>query len=130
MSDSDGETAADRIGDGDDQGTDDSATAGGRTVTVPVGAYKRITVFSTLVATVLVVAGFTMFDAAAFENSIVRVAVTDLLRVLGVAPDGELVTVAFVLLGLGLIALGAGSYVVGARFRAPDMGGDGPDGKG
>lgn len=129
--DSDGDAVADGSSADavDDESSPDAERAGGRTVPVPVDVYKRVTVFSTLVATLFVVLGFTMFDAASFETSPVRRVVAALLGALGLAPAGDTVTVGFVLLGLGFIAFGAGVYVLGARFRARETV-DGPDGKG
>lgn len=108
-----------------EKGTDgDSETptdTGKRTVTVPLEVYKSVTVFSTLVATILVVLGFTMFDAAIFESSIIRQFVLALLDGVGLVPSDRVLSTAFALFGLVLIASGAVIYIIGARFRASEM---------
>ncbi len=130
MADADGGGPDAEAGTAGDATDADDGGAGGRTVPVPVAVYKRVTVFSTLVATAFVVLGFTMFDAASFENSVVRVTVLDLLGAVGLAPGGQVATAGFVVVGLGCIAFGAGVYILGARFKAPDMVDGGADGKG
>jgi len=94
----------------------------GRDVVVPMRLYKTVTVFSTLIAVVSVVFGFMLLDAAtlnvSFLGNVVRGALTAVG--LGVA-DGILSTV-FAVVGLSIIAFGAGVYVIGTRFRARGMG--------
>jgi len=81
---------------------------GGRDVVVPLSIYKRVVVFSTLIAGASVVAGFLVLDAA-----------TQRARL----PIGEVDPV-LALLGLGLIAAGGVVYAFASRFRAPGMGTD------
>ncbi len=78
----------------------------GRDVVVPLRLYKTVTVFTTLIAVVGVVAGFMVLDAATRA---------------GRAAPSE-VDAALALLGLALIAGGGAVYVFGSRFRAPGMG--------
>lgn len=81
-------------------------TGGGRDVEVPMDVYKAVTVFSTLLAVLLVVIGFVVLDAATQRAT--------------AAPDD--VNVVLAVLGLGTIALGAGVYAFSTRFRAQGMG--------
>ena len=86
----------------------DSSTRrfGAREVVVPLRVYKVVTVFSTLIAVVLVVAGFLALDAATRRAS---------------APPSEVDPVLAV---LGLLAIAGGGvvYAYASRFRAPGMG--------
>ena len=81
---------------------------GGRDVIVPLAIYKRVVVFSTLIAGASVIGGFLVLDAA-----------TQRARL----PIGEVDPV-LALLGLGLIAAGGVIYAFASRFRAPGMGTD------
>jgi hypothetical protein len=81
---------------------------GGRDVVVPLAIYKRVVVFSTLIAGASVIAGFLVLDAA-----------TQRARL----PIGEVDPV-LAFLGLGLIAAGGVIYAFASRFRAPGMGTD------
>jgi hypothetical protein len=84
--------------------------------------YKTVTVFSTLIAVVTVVAGFFLLDAATLQVSFLRTVIAGALRAVGLAvPTGVLSTVLAVL-GLLVIAFGAGVYTVSTRFRAEGMG--------
>jgi hypothetical protein len=91
-----------------DTATDSTADEGprGRDVEVPLEVYKAVTVFSTLFAVVLVVGGFVLLDEATQRAT--------------AAPDE--VNVLLAVLGLGAIALGAGTYAFSTRFRAQGMG--------
>ncbi|WP_225935329.1 DUF7315 family membrane protein [Halobaculum magnesiiphilum] len=118
----------------------DGATAGGdasepdgpaasgegraRDVVVPIAVYKRVTAYSTLAAVVTVVLGFVMLDAATLNVSLTRQLVVGVFGAVGVVPSETLLTALFSLAGLGLIAFGAGVYVLGSRFRAPGMTGE------
>lgn len=103
------------------------APGGRREVEVPPSLFRVVTVFSTLVAIVLVVLGFALLGSA---SSIVTNPTGSLLvRLLGlVVPQQVLVegkgTIGALvgLVGLATIAGGAAVYVYGTRFRAPGMG--------
>ncbi|WP_313691093.1 DUF7315 family membrane protein [Halorarum halobium] len=97
-------------------------TRGSRDVVVPLRLYKTVTVFSTLIAVGCVVVGFALLDAATLQVSLVRDLLVDLIGVVGLSPGPGALTVTFALLGLAIIAFGAGVYVVGTRFRAEGMG--------
>jgi len=77
-----------------------------RDVVVPLRVYKTVTVFSTLFAVVLVLAGFVMLDVATNRAT---------------APISEIDPI---LGSLGLLALvgGAAIYAFSTRFRAEGMG--------
>lgn len=125
-----GETAdvpADAPDGDDDWEPDDPTRVDDGTVVVPMRMYKGITVFSTLVATVLVVLGFFLFDAATQAGNPVRQAVVWLAGLAGVVPSSGTLGVGFGLAGIASILLGAGSYVLGTRFKTAEMLGDGDD---
>jgi hypothetical protein len=104
---------------------DDPTRVDDGTVVVPMRMYKGITVFSTLVATVLVVLGFFLFDAATQAGNPVRQLVVWLAGLVGVVPSSGVLGVGFGLAGIAAILLGAGSYVLGTRFKTAEMlGGD------
>jgi hypothetical protein len=95
------------------------------TIVVPMRMYKGITVFSTLLAVVLVVFGFFMFDAATQDQNLIRQAVVGLLSLVGLEEPVGVLDVGFGLLGITMILVGAGSYILGTRFKTADMlGGD------
>ncbi|MFC7098147.1 DUF7315 family membrane protein [Halobaculum marinum] len=97
-----------------------------RDVVVPIALYKRITAYSTLTAVVSVVLGFVMLDAATLQVSLTRRFVVGVFGAVGFVPPETFLTALFSVLGLGLIAFGAGVYVLGSRFRAAGMtGGNG-----
>lgn len=75
-------------------------------VIVPMGLYKVVTVFSTLIAAIAVVGGFVIIDTATQEAQ---------------APVGE-VNVMLAILGVASILLGSGIYVFSTRFRTEGMG--------
>lgn len=89
-----------------DDSSDQLDDSSRRDVTVPLGLYKIVTVFSTLIAIIVVVAGFLVLDAA-----------TNRAR----APAAEIDPV-LALIGLGLIALGGIVYAFSSRFQAHGMG--------
>jgi len=102
---------ADDDGDADDAddgppGTLDDAEVSERDVVVPLSLYKIVTVFSTLISGVSVVAGFVVLDTATRRAS---------------ATVGEIDPL-LALLGLFLIAGGGALYAFSGRFRAPGMG--------
>lgn len=104
-----------------------SDDGGSRDVVVPMPLYKTVTVFSTLLAVVGVVVGFVLLDASVMRGGVVRVFVNGLLSLAGVRVPLDVwasLQPLFALLGLAAIALGAGVYVLGSRFRAEGMGGD------
>lgn len=86
--------------------TEESDTTGGRDVEVPMEVYKAVTVFSTLFAVLFVVIGFIVLDTATQRAT--------------AAPED--VNLLLTVVGLGAIALGAGTYAFSTRFRAREMG--------
>ncbi|WP_415382729.1 hypothetical protein [Halosimplex sp. TS25] len=93
--------------DSDGEGAE-SGQAGGdaRSVVVPTAVYKRVTVFSTLIAVVAVVGGFLVLDVAT-DRATAELSEIDPLVALA---------------GVGLIAFGAVTYAFSTRFRAEGMG--------
>jgi uncharacterized membrane protein len=95
---------------------------GRRDIEVPMRLYKTITVFSTLIAVVTVVAGFLLLDAATLQVSFLRAIIAGGLGAVGLSvPTGVLSTVLAVC-GLLVIAFGAAVYTIATRFRAEGMG--------
>jgi len=95
---------------------------GRRDVVVPMRLYKTVTVFSTLIAIVSVILGFVLLDAATIRLSLLRRLVIAVLQAVGISPPTTVLSAALAILGLGIIAFGAGVYVLGTRFRARGMG--------
>ena len=91
---------------------DGEAGPGGRDVALPLELYKIVTVFSTLFAIGMVVLGFILLD---WGTQRATAAVSD-------------VNILITMLGIGAIALGAGTYAFSTRFRAAEMGSDGASG--
>lgn len=106
----------------DSAGTDDDRA---REITVPLRIYKAITVFSTLLAIVFVVFGFGLLDAATAATGPLAV-LFEFIGIPGVG--GGAFSVVLALIGLAVIGFGAGTYVLGTRFRSPGMGKDKDDG--
>ena len=107
-----------------------SDDGGSRDVVVPMPLYKTVTVFSTLLAVVGVVAGFVLLDASVMRGGVIRVVLDGLLSLVDLRiADGVWTPLrpVFAVLGLASIALGAVVYVLGSRFRAEGMGEDGSD---
>jgi hypothetical protein len=105
-------------------------TAGARRdVIVPLAVYKRVTVVSTVLASLLVVGGFLLLDAATKQTRLLRRPIEAGLEWLGLGVDGGSLSVALGIAGLGVIAAGAAVYVFGARFRTAGMGSDKTDGE-
>ena len=77
-----------------------------RSVVVPTAIYKRVTVFSTLIAVFAVVGGFLLLDVAT-DRATAELAEIDPLVALA---------------GVGLIAFGAVTYAFSTRFQAEGMG--------
>ena len=102
--------------------TDASGGGSGRDIVVPMRLYKTVTVFSTLIAVVSVVFGFMLLDAATLNVSFLGNIVTGALALAGVTISEGVLSTLFAAVGLGIIGLGAGVYVVGTRFRAEGMG--------
>ena len=100
----------------------DTGPTGGRDVVVPLRLYKTVVVFSTLIAVVSVVVGFTLLDAATLRVSVVRALVVGALSAVGAVPSDGALSAALAALGLSIIALGAGVYTLGTRFRTDGMG--------
>lgn len=105
---------------GDDHVRTDAG--GRREVIVPMRLYKTVTVFSTLVAVVSVVTGFLLLDAATLQVGIFRRLASGLFALLGVRPPSGTLDAVLAAAGLGVMAFGAGFYVLGTRFRTPEMG--------
>jgi hypothetical protein len=105
-----------------DEPEPDTGPTGGRDVVVPLRLYKTVVVFSTLIAVVSVVLGFTLLDAATLRVSFVRALIVGVLSTVGVVPSEGALSAALAALGLSVIALGAGVYTVGTRFRTAGMG--------
>jgi predicted tellurium resistance membrane protein TerC len=84
--------------------------------------YKTITVFSTLIAVVTVVAGFFLLDAATLQVSFLRALIAGLLGVVGFSVPTGLLSAALAVVGLLVLAFGAGVYTLATRFRAEGMG--------
>ena len=91
-------------------------------VVVPMELYKVVTVFSTLIAVFCVVFGFILLDAATLDTSLLRRALVDVLTAAGLSVGEGFFEIGFALAGVALIGLGAGTYVMGTRFRAEEMG--------
>lgn len=100
----------------------DTGPTGGRDVVVPLRLYKTVVVFSTLIAVVSVVVGFTLLDAATLRVSVVRALVVGTLSTVGVVPSEGALSTVLAALGLSIIAAGAGVYTLGTRFRTAGMG--------
>ena len=99
--------------------TDRSDDPDSREVVVPLRTYKAVTVFSTLVAIVFVILGFGFLDAA--TASVGPLAV--LFERIGIpGMDSDVFTLVGALIGLSCIGFGAGTYVLGTRFRTAGMG--------
>ncbi|MFB6131328.1 MAG: hypothetical protein ABEJ28_10965 [Salinigranum sp.] len=84
--------------------------------------YKTVTVFSTLLAVVFVVVGFTFLDAATLQLSAIRQLVDAALAALGLAIPGNVVAGVLAAIGLLAIGFGAAVYIIGARFKPRGMG--------
>jgi hypothetical protein len=102
--------------------TDEPGRRGRRDVEVPMRLYKTITVFSTLIAVVTVVAGFFLLDAATLQVSFLRALIAGLLGAVGFSVPTGLLSTALAVVGLLVIAFGAGVYTLATRFRAEGMG--------
>jgi len=83
--------------------------------------YKTVTVFSTLIAVFAVVFGFLLLDAAALGTGLLRGLARSLLTALSLSVSDSLLSAAFAVAGLLSIATGAAVYVLGTRFKAPEM---------
>ena len=113
----------------DEEAAGPTVDAGGRReVEVPQSLYKIVTVFSTLLAVLFVVLGFSVLDRATTVLSNPPASIfVQLLALLGI-PMGTLtayrsgIALVVALVGLALVAAGAAVYVYGSRFRAPGMG--------
>jgi hypothetical protein len=84
--------------------------------------YKTVTVFSTLIAVAGVVFGFVLLDAATIRLSLLRRLLVGVLDALGLAVPPSVLSLALAIVGLVVIGVGAGVYVLGTRFRAEGMG--------
>ena len=109
--DTDDATIDDGDAPSDDRGNaevddDGEATPGGRDVVVPLRLYKTVTVFSTLIAIVVILAGFVLLDRGTQRAT----------------ASPEEVSLPVVALGLTLIVGGSAVYAFSTRFRAEGMG--------
>ncbi len=91
-------------------------------VVVPMELYKVVTVFSTLIAVFCVVFGFILLDAATLDASLLRRALVDLFAAVGLTASEGAFEIGFAIAGIAFIGVGAGTYVMGTRFRAEGMG--------
>jgi len=98
------------------------ATTGRRDIVVPIRLYKTITVFSTLIATGCILGGFIFIDAATLQVSVLRRLLLGGIEAIGGGVEQKLFTGVLAIIGLGLMAAGAGVFVLSSRFRAPGMG--------
>ena len=106
-----------------DVASDDTGEATGRRdVVVPMRLYKTITVFSTMIATACILAGFILIDAATLQVSILRSVLLGGLMAIGLTVEQEVFTALLGIGGLSLMAIGTGVFVLSSRFRAPGMG--------
>jgi hypothetical protein len=119
MSDSDA-TSLDHGG-SDQQGAN-AEKRGRRDIVVPLRLYKTITVFSTLIAAVSILAGFILLDAATLQVSVLRRLIVLAISSLGIAPDQGLLSGVLGIAGLSLMAAGSGVFILSSRFRAEGMG--------
>ena len=118
------------VPDGGQSGNDAGEADDGRDreVVVPMRLYKTVTVYSTLLAVLLVVLGFTFLDAATGQMSLL-LSVMRFVPVTIPTPDPGTTSAIFAFLGLVTILAGAWVYVLGARFRAEGMGTDKGEGE-
>jgi hypothetical protein len=100
------EPSADNATGADDDAAAEADAPGGRDIVVPLRLYKTITVFSTLIAVVAILAGFVLLDRGTQRAT--------------ASPDE--VSLPVVALGLGLIVGGSVVYVFSTRFRTEGMG--------
>ena len=91
---------------GDDASPENEGAPAGRDIVVPLRMYKTVTVFSTLIAIVAILAGFVLLDSGTQRAT---------------ASPGE-VGLPVVALGLGLIVGGSAVYAFSTRFRTAEMG--------
>ena len=92
--------------DGSSSTRDGDGGPSGRDVVVPMHVYKVVTVFSTLIAVLLVVGGLILLDLATDRGAAAR----------------EDVAILRATIGLVSIVLGAAVYAFASRFRAAGMG--------
>jgi len=108
---------------GDSGGSESTESKGGRRdVIVPLRLYKTITVFSTLIAAICILAGFILLDAATLQVSVLRSLIVTGVETVGITPDQELLGGLLGVAGLSLMALGSGVFILSSRFRAEGMG--------
>jgi len=103
-------------------GDGSSARGGRRDVVVPMRLYKTITVFSTLIAALSILAGFILLDAATLGVSVLRGVIVSVIGLVGITPDQSLLSGLLGVAGLSLMAFGSGVFILSSRFRADGMG--------
>jgi hypothetical protein len=103
-------------------GSASTSRRGRRDIEVPMRLYKTVTVFSTLIAVATVVAGFFLLDAATLQVSFLRAIIAGLLGSVGLAVSTGVLSTGLAVVGLVVIAFGAGVYTLSTRFRAEGMG--------
>ena len=104
--DGDGDETATKADDDGDVEAGSVAEASGRDVIVPLRLYKTITVFSTLIAVVAILAGFVILDRATQRAT--------------VSPED--VNLVLALAAIVLIVGGSAVYAFSTRFRTAGMG--------
>jgi len=111
------------MSDSDAAGESTEASPGrGRDVIVPLRLYKTITVFSTLIAAMSILAGFILLDAATLQVSVLRSLIVSGIEAIGVTPNQDLLGGLLGIAGLCLMAFGSGVFILSSRFRAAGMG--------
>lgn len=100
----------------------DTSPGRGRDVIVPLRLYKTITVFSTLIAATSILAGFILLDAATLQVSVLRSLIVLAIEAVGITPDQGILTGLLGVVGLSLMALGSGVFILSSRFRTAGMG--------
>jgi branched-subunit amino acid ABC-type transport system permease component len=90
-----------------------------RDVVVPLRVYKTVTVFSTLIAVVAVVAGFMLLDAASLQAGFARSIVGAVVDLLGVTVTTGTLNAVLAVAGLAAIA---GASITPFSSVGPQMG--------
>ncbi|NUE02082.1 hypothetical protein HUB97_06205 [Halorubraceae archaeon YAN] len=99
-----------------------STGRGRRDIVVPMRLYKTITVFSTMIAAFSIVGGFFFLDAATLQVSIFRAILELFFASIGFPLSQDVLSGILATIGIIIIALGTGVFVLGTRFRTEGMG--------